>query len=47
MVNDMHIRAEPDTGADVNIMDEYQYRASLQHMSTSKMDLQNNRVKLR
>ena len=47
MVNDIHIRAEPDTGADVNVMDEYQYRASLQHMSTSKMDLQNNRVELR
>ena len=26
MVNDIRIRAEPDTGADVNVMDEYQYR---------------------
>ena len=24
MVNDIHIRAEPDTGAEVNVMDEYQ-----------------------
>ena len=45
MVNDIHFRTEPDTGADVNVMDEYQYRA-LQHRSTSKMDLQNSQVKL-
>ena len=25
VVNDIHIRAEPDTGADVNVMDGYQY----------------------
>ena len=29
MLNDVHILAEPDTGADVNVMDEYQYRALL------------------
>ena len=46
MVNDIQIRAEPDTGADVNVMDEYQYRA-LQHRSTSKMELQNSQIKLR
>ena len=47
MVNDIHIRAEPDTGAGVNVMDEYHYTASLQQRSTSKMDLQNSQVKLR
>ena len=39
MVNDIHFRAEPDTGAGVNVMDDKQYRA-LQQRSTSKIDLQ-------
>ena len=46
MVNDIHMRAEPDTGADVNVMDKYQYRA-LQHRSTSKVDLQNSQVQVK
>ena len=46
MVNDIHIRAEPDTGADVNVMDEYQYKALL-HRSESKMELQKSQTKLR
>ena len=45
MLSDIHIRAELEIGADVNVMDEYQYIA-LQHRSTSKMDLQNSQVKL-
>ena len=32
MLNDVQIRAGLDTGADLNVMDEYQYR-SLQHRS--------------
>ena len=31
-INDISIRAEPDSGADVNVMDEYQYSA-LKHRS--------------
>ena len=27
MINDISIRADPDSGADVNVMDEYQFRA--------------------
>ena len=46
MVNDNHIRAEPDTGAVANVMDEYQYRA-LQHRSEYDMELRNSQTKLR
>ena len=46
MLNDVHIRAEPDTGADVNIMDEYQYRV-LQHRSGQEMEFQKTITKLR
>lgn len=46
MVNDIHIRAEPDTGADVNVMDEYQHRA-LQHRSEYDMTLGDSQTKLR
>ena len=46
MVNDIHIRAEPDTSADANVMDEYQYRA-LQHRSEYDMELRNSNTKLR
>ena len=46
MVNDLHIRAEPDTGADVNVMDEHQYRALL-HRSKYNMNLQRSQTKLR
>ena len=45
MVNDIHILAEPDTGTEVNVMDENQYRA-LQHKSGSKMDLHKDQTKL-
>ena len=38
MINDISIRAEPDSGADVNVMDEFQFRA-LQHRSTEEMEL--------
>ena len=46
MVNNIHILAEPDTGADANVMDEYQYRA-LQHRSEYDMELRNSQTKLR
>ena len=46
MANDLHIRAEPDTGADVNVMDEHQYRALL-HRSKYNMNLQRSQTKLR
>ena len=46
MGNDIHIRAEPDTGADVNVMDEYQHRA-LQHRSEYDMTLRDSQTKLR
>ena len=46
MVNDINIRAEPDSGADVNVMDEHQYRALL-HRSDCKMDLRKSSTRLR
>ena len=46
MVNDIQIRAEPDKGADANVMDEYQYRA-LQHRSEGAIELQKSRTRLR
>ena len=46
MVNDIYIRAEPDSGADVNVMDEHQYRALL-HRSDSTMDLHKSSTRLR
>lgn len=44
MVNDLHIRAEPDTGADVNVMDEHQYRALL-HRSEYNVNLHRSQTK--
>ncbi|MCG8047363.1 MAG: DDE-type integrase/transposase/recombinase, partial [Candidatus Thiodiazotropha taylori] len=46
MINDINIRAEPDTGADANVMDEYQYRALL-HRSDCDIKLQKCDTKLR
>ena len=45
MINDISIRAEPESGADVNVMDEFQFRA-LQHRSTEEMELQTSKIKL-
>ena len=45
MINDISIRAEPDSGADVNVMDEFQFRA-LQHRSTEEMELKTSKIKL-
>ena len=42
MVNDISIGAEPDSGADVNVMDEYQFRALL-HMSAEQIELKNTK----
>ena len=46
MVNDINIRAETDSGTDVNVMDEHQYRALL-HRSDCKMDLRRSSTRLR
>ena len=45
MINGISIRAEPDSGADVNVMDEYQFRAAL-HRSAEQMELKNSKIKL-
>ena len=51
-INDVRVRAEPDTGADVNIMDKYQFRALRNRSDTdinlneSKMDLKTLNSKL-
>ena len=45
MINDISIRAEPDSGADVNAIDEFQFRA-LQHNSTEEMELRTSNIKL-
>ena len=46
MINDISVRAEPDSGADVNVMDEFQFRALQQHRSAKDLGLQNSKVKL-
>ena len=33
MINDISVRAEPDSGVDVNLMDEFQFRALQQRSS--------------
>ena len=45
MINDISVRAEPDSGADVNVMDEFQFRA-LQHRSAEDLGLQNSKIRL-
>ena len=45
MINDISIRAEPDSGADVNVMDEFQFRA-LMHRSAEQMKLKDSKIKL-
>ena len=45
MINDISIRAEPDSGADVNVMDEFQFRALL-HRSAEQMKLKDSKSKL-
>ena len=45
MINDISIRAEPDSGADVNVMDEFQFRALL-HRSAEQMELKDSKIKL-
>jgi len=42
---DVDVKIEPDSGADVNIMDEHQFKA-LVHRSQTKIHLQKSRVKL-
>ena len=43
MINDISIRAEPDSGADVNVMDEFQFRALL-HRSAEQMELKDSKL---
>ena len=38
MINDSSLRAEPDSGADVNVMVEFQFRALL-HRYADQMEL--------
>ena len=45
-INDISIRAEPDSGADVNVMDEYQFRA-LRYRSSTELTLHKAETKLR
>ena len=44
-VNDVIVRMEPDSGADVNIMDEHQYRA-LKRKTYENITLEKSRTKL-
>ena len=45
MINDISIRADPDSSADVNVMDEFQFRALL-HRSAEQMKLKDSKIKL-
>ena len=44
-MNEIDVRVEPDSGADVNLMDEYQFKA-LVHRSETKPVLQSSQMKL-
>ena len=44
-IEDVDVRAEPDSGAEVNVMDEHQFKA-LTNRSSVKLTLQPSRVKL-
>ena len=44
-MNEIDVRVEPDSGADVNLMDEYQFKALL-HRSEMKPALQSSQMKL-
>ena len=44
-IEDVDVRGEPDSGADVNIMDEHQFKA-LKNRSSTKLDLKPSKVKL-
>ena len=45
MINNISIRVEPDSGADVNVMDKFQFRALL-HRSAEQMKLKDSKIKL-
>ena len=45
MIIDFSIRAEPDSGVDVNVMDEFQFCALL-HRSAEQMELKDSKIKL-
>ena len=45
VINDVIVRMEPDSGADVNVMDEYHYNV-LKHKSCENIALQNSSTKL-
>ena len=42
MINDIPVRAEPDSGADVNVVDEFQFRV-LKHRSAEDLELQSSK----
>ncbi|XP_038054673.1 uncharacterized protein LOC119726895 [Patiria miniata] len=44
-IDDVDVRIEPDSGAEVNIMDEHQHKA-LQHRSSNPQSLQASHIKL-
>ena len=44
-MNEIDVRVEPDSGADVNLTDEYQFKALL-HRSERNPELQTSRMKL-
>ena len=44
-IEDVDVRAEPDSGAEVNVLDEHQFKA-LANRSSVKLTLQPSRVKL-
>ena len=44
VVNDVTVHMEPDSGADVNVMDEYQYRA-LKRKSFDYIELKESNTK--
>lgn len=46
VINDVHTRAEPDTRVDVNVLDQYKYRA-LKHTSESGIQFLKRQPKLR
>lgn len=44
-IEDVDVRIEPDSGAEVNVMDEHQFKA-LQNRSSRKLTLEPSRTKL-
>ena len=45
-INDVNVRMEPDSGAEVNGMDEHQFKA-LKNRATEEIELQDSKIKLK